>query len=321
MKRCTNCAAEIIPGAKFCHRCGEKFAEKHKACPACSESNPLASVFCHHCGFHFEGKQSHASAYQPQYRLDFGGADLTEQVKALFFRSLRGRVEEEHDLARYSDYVERFYQSRFKEIYESRARQIAEDAAKQWERFGQNALPDIDRRIDHAFEGLLDYFVIQFCPDLNGMILPEAILKYDSVQPGRTDLWQMIRDFLDFEHENEVCYFDFIQMPENYLTNACKSFLFADRQERVFFICDLSMKGNCKDGFAMTDRGLYWRAPFGKPHRAFYHQLHELRKEKDWLLVNGHFFTVNPAMNLKMCKLLKKLRAWKPAGAAAEPAA
>lgn len=320
MKRCPNCAAEIIPGAKFCHRCGDKVAEKIKSCPACQETNPLASVFCHHCGFHFEGKQRHGSVYQTMYVLDFQRPDLTEQVKAHFFRSLRRRVEEEHDIARYSDYVERFYQSRFAEIYTLRARQIAEDASTQWQRFGQNALPDIDRRIDHAFEGLLDYFVIQFCPDLNGLILPEAILKYDSVQPGKTDLWQMIGDFLDFERENEVCYFDFVAMPEAYLANACKNYLFADRKERVFFICDLSLKGNCKDGFAMTDRGLYWRAPFGKAHRVLYHEIHELRKEKEWLTVNGYFFTVNPGMNLKMCKLLKKLRGWKPAAAVKEPA-
>ncbi|HNL39258.1 MAG TPA: zinc ribbon domain-containing protein [Saprospiraceae bacterium] len=315
MKGCPNCAAEIIPGAKFCHRCGDKIAEKTKLCPACQETNPYASVFCHHCGFHFEGRQRHDVAYQPMYVLDFHSADLTSQVKALFFRSLRKRVEDEHDIERYSDYVERFYTSAFRTVYDSRSRQIAEDAQLQWQRFGQNALPEIDRRIDHAFEGLLDYFVIQFCPDLNGIILPETILKYDSVSPGKTDLWHMIRDFLDFPRETESFYFDFITMPEALLANACKNYLFADRRERVYFLCDLSLKGNCKEGFAMTDRGIYWRTPYGKAQKALYHQLHELRKEKNWLLINGAFFTVNPSMNLKMCKLLKKLRGWKPVGA------
>ncbi|MCC7504497.1 MAG: zinc ribbon domain-containing protein [Saprospiraceae bacterium] len=320
MKGCPNCAAEIIPGAKFCHRCGDKIAEKTKLCPACHETNPLASVFCHHCGYHFEGRQRHEAVYQPLFPLDFQGADLTNQVKALFFRSLRKRVEDEHDINRYSDYVERFYASAFHSIYDSRSRQIAEDASQQWRRFGQNALPEIDRRIDHAFEGLLDYFVIQFCPDLNGIILPETILKYDSVSPEKTDLWQMIRDFLDFRRENEHFYFDFIAMPEQLLANACKHYLFADRKERVFFLCDLSLKGNCKEGFAMTDRALYWRTPYGKPQAVPYHQLIELRKEKDYLLINRQFFTVNPSMNLKMCKLLKKLRGWKSVGATYETA-
>ncbi len=311
MNRCPNCAAELIPGAKFCHRCGDKVVEKTKDCPACHHANPLASVFCHHCGFHFEGKQRPKHTYIPQYILDFDPETITEQVKALFFRSLRGRVEEEHDPTRYSDYVERFYQSRFREIYEVRAKQIAAEVLTQWERFGTEALPEIDKRIDEAFEGLLDYFTIQFCPDLNGVLLPETILRYEKVTPGQTDLWRMIQDFLDFDREEEVFYFNFITMPEEYVANACKHFLTAQRKEKVFFICDLSLKGNCKEGFALTDRGIYWRAPFDKARSVAYYELAEIEKGKDWLTINGHFFTANPSLNLKLFKLLKKLRGWR----------
>jgi len=317
MHLCTNCAAEIIPGAKFCHRCGEKFLEKTKPCPACHEHSPLASVFCHHCGFHFEQKSRKPSAYEPVYPLDFDPDTLTEQVKALFFSNLHRRVEEEHDVARYSDYVERFYQSRFREIYSVRAEQIAEDVLIQWERFGTEALPDIDRRLDTAFDGLLDYFIIQFCPDLNGILLPPSILKYEKVQSGKTDLREMIWDFLDFEREEELFYFDFISMPPELLANVCKQFLFADRKEKVWFICDLSLKGNCKEGFAMTDRGVYWRAPFDKPRRVLYNELRDIKKDKKWMTINGHFFNANPSLNLKLCKLLKKLRGWRPTPAVA----
>lgn len=313
MHLCPNCAAEIIPGAKFCHRCGDKFVEKTKACPACQGQSPIASVFCHHCGFHFEGKPLRQSLYEPVYPLDFEPDTITDQVRALFFRSLRQRVEEEHNVARYSDYVERFYQSKFREIYAVRAEQIAEDALIQWERFGQEALPDIDRRISTAFEGLLDYFVIQFCPDLNGVMLSSAILKYEKVQPGKTDLSAMIRDFLDFDREDELFHFNFISMPKALLENACKHFLFAERREKVWFICDLSLKENCKEGFAMTDKGIYWRAPFDKPRSVMYYELREIKKEKDWLTINGHFFNANPSLNLKLCKLLKKLRGWRTA--------
>lgn len=313
MHLCTNCAAEIIPGAKFCHRCGEKFKEKTKPCPACQDQSPLASVFCHHCGFHFEGKQSSRKNYQPHYVFDFQAEDLTEQVKALFFRNLRKRVEEEHDIKRYSDYVERFYDSRFREIYSVRSEQIGQDIAKKWDQFGSEGLADIDRMVDQSFDGLLDYFIIQYCPDLNGIILPAAILKYEKASPGKTDLSAMIRDFLDFEREEEVFYFNFITMNKESLANACKQYLFAERKEKVYFICDLSLKGNCKEGFAMTDRGIYWRAPFDKPRVVYYSDLREVRKEKDWLTLNGHFFTANPALNLKICKLLKKLKGWRPA--------
>ena len=312
MNHCPNCAAELIPGSKFCHRCGDKVVEKTKQCPACHEPNPLASVFCHHCGFHFEGKQRSDRHFEPRFALEFDPATITEQIKAMFFRGLKGRVEEEHDPARYSDYVERFYQSKFREVYAIRAKQIAGDVMQRWERFGTEGLPDIDRHIGAAFEGLLDYFIIQFCPDLNGIPLPDAILRYEHVQAGKTDLWRMIQDFLDFEHEEELFYFNFIAMPDEYVANACKQFLTAGRREKVYFICDLSLKGNCKEGFAMTDRGIYWRAPFDKARQVAYSELHEVVKGKDWVTINGHFFNANPSLNLKLTKLLKKLRGWQP---------
>lgn len=315
MNRCPNCAAELIFGAKFCHRCGDLVVEKTKPCPACEQSNPLASVFCHHCGFHFEGKQGVKLGYEPRYFLEFDPETITEQVKALFFRSLRSRVEEELDKNLYSDYVERFYQSKFREVYSVRAEQIATEVMERWERFGTEALPEIDQRLERSFEGLLDYFIVQFCPDLNGIRLPAAMLKYEQAAPGKTDLWQMVQDFLDFDHEDELFYFDFIAMPEAYISNACKSFLTAERREKVYFICDLSLKGNCKEGFAMTDRGIYWRAPFDKQRRVTYAELHRIEKGKDWLTLNGHFFTANTALNLKLYKLLKKLKGWR------EPAA
>lgn len=316
MQLCPNCAVELIPGAKFCHRCGDKVVERTKVCPTCQGHSPLPSVFCHHCGHHFDHKkqaqQQAQQRYEAQYPLEFDPETLTGQVKGLFFKALRTRVGEEHDAARYSDYVERFYQSKFREIYDIRAEQIAEEAFLQWERFGNEALPDIDRRIGEAFEGLLDYFIIQYCPDLNGMILPGSILKYERAQAGKTDLWAMFRDFLDFEREQEVFYFDFVAMPSELLKNACKSFLAADRKERVMFICDLSLKGSCKEGFALTDKGMYWRAPFDKPKRIFFRDLADLKKERDWITINGHFFTANPSLNLKLFKLLKKLRSWQP---------
>jgi len=312
MNLCPNCAAEVIPGSKFCNRCGDKIAERTKECPACSHRGPLSSVFCHHCGFHFDAKmKDNDNRYIPIYPLEFEPDTLTEQVKALFFKSLSQRVTAEHDPNKYPDYVERFYQSRFREIYGLRAEQIAEDVYTQWERFSSEALPEIDKRLKIAFEGLLDFFIIQYCPDLNGMLLPSAILKYEKAIPGKTDLWQMIQDFLDFDHEEEVVYFDFITMKPELLANACKSFLGAERNERVFFICDLSVKSNCKEGFAMTNKGIYWLAPFDRPRRVFYADIGTIKKEKEWLTINGHFFHATPTLNLKLCKLLKKLRGWR----------
>lgn len=306
MNLCPKCAVEVIPGAKFCHRCGDKIVERTKSCPACHDQNPLSSVFCHHCGFHFDGKQ--AGIYSARYEIDYTDADLSSQIKALFFSSLRQRVLEEHNIEKYSDYVERFYQSAFREVYEVRSVQIARDAALRYDRFGADALPEIDERISNSFEGLLDYFIIQFCPDLHGFILPTSILRHEQARPGKTDLHEMISDYLDLDRENETVYVDFISMPANYLANACKNFLFAQRKEKVFFIVDLSLKGNCHDGFAMTDQAIYWKMPFDKARSVSYQGIHTVSREKEWLQINGLFFSTNARLNLKMCKLLKKVK-------------
>ena len=73
---------------------------------------------------------------------------------------------------------------------------------------------------------------------------------------------------------------------------------------------DLPLKGNCKEGVAMTDQGIYWKMPFDKPQTTRYQDLQAVHREKDWLMINGKFFTANARLNLKLCKLLKKLEGW-----------
>lgn len=58
----------------------------------------------------------------------------------------------------------------------------------------------------------------------------------------------------------------------------------------------------------MTDRRLYWRAPLSRAHCVAYKELNDLHFEREWLTINGYFFTANPSLNLKLYKLLKKLR-------------
>jgi hypothetical protein len=100
-------------------------------------------------------------------------------------------------------------------------------------------------------------------------------------------------------------------MRSDLLANACRSFLAAEAKERVYFICDLSLRSNCREGFAMTDKALYWRSVLDKPRRVAYSDLKNVRVEKEWITINGHFFNANRSLNLKMCKLLKKLKGWK----------
>jgi len=309
--RCTKCSTELIPGCKFCYRCGERVVEQAKHCPLCQAENPLAAIFCHECGNHFAAAEACEATYTPRYVLDFVPDKIRAQLKALFFRLLLQRLQEEHNAQKHSQYVQRFYDSRFATIFEARTDQLARDVMALWERSGKAALPQIDDFLENAFEGLLDYFIIEFCPDLNDVWLPSAMLRYENLAPQNMDLQRMVFDFLDFEREPEVCYTNFAAMPKELLANACKRFLVAERDEKVFFICDLSLQGNCKEGFAMTDRAIYWRAPLGRARRVAYEDMHDLRLERDWLIVNGYFFTANPSLHLKLYRLLKKLHRWK----------
>ncbi len=307
---CPNCSARSIPGARFCHRCGDKLSTRVKPCPSCHGKNPFASVFCHHCGFHFEGHPGTENTYVPRYPLVFDHGDVTEQINALFFRSLRRRVGEEFDAALHSAFVERFYRSRFREVYAVRAAQIAGEATRHWERLGRMGLPELDNRLDAAFDGLLDYFAIQYCPDLGGIHLPEAILQYERAERSTTDLGAMLADFLAFHREKVTVYTNFVAIAPELLENACRAFLSAGRDEKLFFICDLSAKRNAREGFAMTDRALYWRAPFDRSRVVTYDQLADIQKKRDHLVINGHFFSAGPSLDLKVYKLLKKLRNW-----------
>ena len=60
----------------------------------------------------------------------------------------------------------------------------------------------------------------------------------------------------------------------------------------------------------MTDRSLYWRSPFQKGKSINYQSIQGLKQEKNWIMINDQFFNINPTLNLKLLKLLKKIQVW-----------
>ncbi|MFN4081663.1 MAG: zinc ribbon domain-containing protein [Saprospiraceae bacterium] len=312
MTFCPKCSADIIPGSKYCHRCGDHLAARKQTCPSCNKSNGFNAVYCQHCGYHLKPPaEAKPNVYQAAYPLSFSKGNLIDQVDALFFKSLRERVREEGDERRYNEFVARFYDSRFRTVYSVRCKQIAEESASRWERFGMDALPDIDRLIGRAFDGLLDYFIIQHCADLCPVILPSEILRYEQVRPTPETLPRMVFDYLDLKREKERIYTDFINIQREVLLTACLKFLKAGSDERVLFLCDTSLKGVGAEGFAMSNKAIYWKSPMQKSAAVYYEELENLEKRRDWLLINGRYFHINPSLDLKVYKLLKKLSgAW-----------
>jgi len=101
--------------------------------------------------------------------------------------------------------------------------------------------------------------------------------------------------------------FDSHLMPINKLKNASQAFLFPAKDEKIMLIADQTIFGSCKEGFAMTENGLYGKAHFESPQKVYYKDIREIKKEQNWIAVNGLFFNINPSVNVKMLKLLRKL--------------
>jgi hypothetical protein len=309
MSLCPNCNHQTQAGSNFCNHCGTDLRSTKKNCPVCSHQNPAISVYCHACSYQFSlAPKAAATAWRPRFAMHPERPEqLPEQVKAQFFRFLRQRIFEEQDGRKYADYTNRFYDSRFKELFEVRAKQIVNDISRLHRVQAVEAGQAIDILCHRAFDGLADFFLVQYCPDINTWTLPSTILKYEKYQANRAVTWQMICDFLAFETEQERFYFDFITMPEQLLRNAIGSYIVAGKGAKLFFVCDLSLNGQCRDGLALTDQGIYWKLPFGKPKGFRFDQLYEVRKDKNWLVVNENHLMINTGFELKLLKLLRKL--------------
>lgn len=272
-----------------------------KKCQECGTDLPIAAKFCFNCG---APQQDLAGQEQVVFE---PGTDLTQRIIDQFFPALRTRLKEEMTGGDYARYAERVYESGFRDLLHRRAGGIA---AKIEQSHAEGLIDQqaIDYWIEKFNSELLDYFLIQHCQDLNPLPIPEAILRYqDATWPG-LDLFQMALDYLDFAREKEVVYTDFLVMPMEKLRNASKFFLFPAPNEKILLICDQSLFGSCKEGFALTEHALYWKAHLEKPQQVAYNRIQHVERTKDWLMINNAFFNVNPGFNLKMMKFLKKLK-------------
>ncbi len=284
-------------------------------CPSCSAKLLVGAKFCHHCGtcLHDEGdlvlepqkpkvtSRDLIYLYTPKDK-----KKLKAEVKADFFMALRKRVEDEQKASLYADYVERFYKVRFQDVLEDRA-DILVDEMHQLQAKSKDAESDFTLLVSQVFENLMDYLMIVHCSDLNLYPYPQAILKYaDEAQ--KLDKQILISDYLNLDVEVEKIYTDFITMPTQKLRNAADSFVQAGTDERLYFIIDQTLLGSCKEGVAMTDKALYWKLHFERPHRILYTDIHTVRREKEWILINNKYFNVNVGLNIKMMKLLRKMK-------------
>ncbi len=310
--RCSNCQIQLLNNARFCHGCGEKVLGLPVNCPSCNSKNAAGSKFCTQCGCALStNHEFKAEDYESKYPLNFEQVgSLSEQIAAHFFSSLKKRIIEEHKASEYEKYVTQFYDSGFDKRFKIRADQLAEETYTIHCKQDETVLPEIDHLLDKSFDSLLDHFIIMHCRNLNAFDIPEAILKYEGKTHTEINLEEMIFDYLDLDNESqtEKFFLDFLAVPEHKIKNAAQSFLRADKKEMVYLLCDQTVFGSCKEGFAITERGIYWKAHFNKSQAVHFEHLQDIKKENDWITINGRYFHVNAQFNFKLMKLLKRLK-------------
>ena len=268
-------------------------------CENCKTELPVEARFCYNCGQPVSAK---AKRQQEPLILDPSG-DVTSQFNELFFSGLKNLLEQEQDPRLFQQYSERVYQCGYRDIILRRSENLAEKI-----QHPEFPVTEVNDTVLSLLEELLDFFIIRYCGDLNVVTLPEAILKYHDKGIHFAELFQMTLDYLNFDSEDEPVYTDFLKMPVDKLKTAGKSFLFPEPKEKILFICDLSLLGSCREGFAMTEKALYWKNPMQKARKVAYTDLEEIKRVEDWITINGYFFHINQALDTRLMKLLKRLR-------------
>jgi hypothetical protein len=293
----------LAPGAGACSFCGVPALEETVHCPACGTENNLQESVCGRCGQPLFREAKSSGDFEDLFGQERRQAVAREWMDR-FLLAFERRLAEEVHPSRHADYSERLRHSPFYRQAELRLGQLAEmnlDAAP----------PDSDRNrvMQVAFEDLLDFFIVLHCRDLNEVTFQETILRWQGLPLEDIRLADMVADHLDFGAEFDRVYTEFVSMPPDKLKNAASAFLFPQKKETIFFISNLSLLGNFREGYAMTDQCLYWKMPMEKSQRVYYRNLEEIRRQAGgWITVNGIFFDAGTGINLKMIRLLKRLR-------------
>jgi hypothetical protein len=291
-------------GARFCPSCAFPVIEETFICPTCGAENDMGANACIGCHTAFSSQKEEAVFNDIFDQTHQQG--LEQEVADRFSLAFEKRLKEEHHPSLHGAYIDRFFKSDFRTSADYRIRQLAEYLQ------GLTGDPkelkkEKDTILRQAFEELIDYFIVRFCADLNEVVYPEAMLKYQGMDLDKINLSQMIFDYLDFENEDESVFTNFVSMPAKKLKNAADSFLQPKKGETLFFICDLAVLNSCKDGFAMTNEAIFWKMPLETKQRVFYKKLKEVKREEDWISINGIFFNAGKGLNLKLIRLLKRL--------------
>jgi hypothetical protein len=340
MQKCKNCQGILLPGAHFCHKCGAKNSEDLENSPneISSDETKIENISTpkQQTVIDFEIVDTTSNSSDADFFFfheeknedtelisnnEIPSIEATKEedsspkskkidildFKALFFNALHQRVSEEHNAKQYSDFVEIFYRKKFLETLTQRYNWFLDEMLMLEKKMPLPEKPQ-QRLLVQTIENLVDYYIYTHCEKMEDVFPHQVILKYADAQIGEIRNSTFFNDFLQINEENLLIYKDFISMPQEKLKNAFQSFLFTEREELVFFICDLSITGTGKEGFAVSNKRMYWRMPLGKPHSVSFDNIKNIKIEKEWLEINGLFFNINRSLNKKLLRMLKKIK-------------
>ena len=189
-----------------------------------------------------------------------------------------------------------------------RIRDVALQSLATWLNLHADDNKERTRRQEDVLADLIEYFIVESGAELHEGVYAQRLLRYQGVDWREVDLFKLVMDYLDFDTEEEVVYTDFVTMPARTLRNATESYLRAGRDERVFFICDQSLLGGGKHGFAVTDSGMYWKNVLQPAGLLNYRTLNQVSVEAGHLTIDHQYFDAGARLNLRVVLLLDKLR-------------
>ena len=317
-KSCPTCGTELPEAAKFCYNCGapqftastivqtevelepevSEVVEDDDvlALPELEESNediytdPLAPQ---------ETKDpvlpSPAPAASPRYTLSGLKQDFRELLTARVTAYFGSKSVEQYLAHLQGD-------ERFQQVRDSGLNSLLS-----WLQANPNSTA-APARISGVQADLVEFFLVESAAELHGRAFPQRALRYQSATPETVDIFRLVMDYLNFTEEADTVYTDFVTMPPRALRNATNAFLKAGRDERILFICDQSLISQAKNGFAMTDTGVYWKNIFQPAGLAVYRTMAAPKIEGGHLVLDGQFFDAGSRLNLKLALLLDKLR-------------
>ncbi len=293
MAICPQCQTPNPSNALFCIQCGFDFASMKRICPQCQLPQAVQATSCTNCNHSFLLQEDET---------------FEKEFLGLFLKRIRKRVVEDHQASNIEEYLQLFYTSGFNKQLLETGRQLKQELFEQNELLGKTIEWDDQHHLMlETVEQQVDYFIIHFCEAINEIALSQSILKYDSTRSEKLDFPSLLNDFLQPEIAAYTIHSNLLNFSKMQIKNATTLYLFPATDERIFLMGDLSIRQNGKVGFAFTDKALYWKAQFQEAGILNYNNISLIEVKKDWLLLNGQFFSVSSSFNLRTVYLLRYL--------------